>query len=243
MQLHDRKQLLLERPADLAKHLPHPALQQEQQRQQPRQQQRQRRRLQRQQQHLQQVRAKLQPLAGPAALSVAVAAQDVEPRPAAPSRRLQKQAQSQDLPAHLTAIGADAAWSYSKGAGKADHLGRWRGWQSKHAIWAHLHGMDPSARLAFQGDGSSGCRTCCLFAGQRTLVVAVLDTGVDVSHPDLARSLWVNAGEVPGNGLDDDGNGVARGAAGSFAWQCFEGAILGAQQNPGPYQRRQRPQP
>ncbi|MFN8611895.1 MAG: S8 family serine peptidase [Vulcanimicrobiota bacterium] len=39
-------------------------------------------------------------------------------------------------------------------------------------------------------------------------VVAVLDGGVDFSHPDLAANMWTNRGEVPGNGLDDDGNGV-----------------------------------
>jgi subtilisin family serine protease len=38
-------------------------------------------------------------------------------------------------------------------------------------------------------------------------VVAVLDTGVDIHHPDLQNRLWTNPGETPGNGIDDDTNG------------------------------------
>lgn len=38
-------------------------------------------------------------------------------------------------------------------------------------------------------------------------VVAVIDTGVDYLHPDLAPVMWVNAGETRGSGIDDDGNG------------------------------------
>lgn len=38
-------------------------------------------------------------------------------------------------------------------------------------------------------------------------VVAVLDTGIDITHPDLADSIWHNEGEVCGNGKDDDNNG------------------------------------
>jgi subtilisin family serine protease len=37
--------------------------------------------------------------------------------------------------------------------------------------------------------------------------VAVLDSGIDLSNPDLAPNLWTNRAELPGNGVDDDCNG------------------------------------
>lgn len=58
--------------------------------------------------------------------------------------------------------------------------------------------------------------TCGIFAGMDELtvpggspsvVVAVIDTGVDFDHQDLADNIWVNENEIPDNGMDDDENG------------------------------------
>ena len=46
-----------------------------------------------------------------------------------------------------------------------------------------------------------------LTTGSETVIIAVIDSGVDYLHQDLAANMWVNPGEIPGNGLDDDGNG------------------------------------
>jgi subtilisin family serine protease len=40
-----------------------------------------------------------------------------------------------------------------------------------------------------------------------SVVIAIIDTGVDYTHPDLVSNMWVNPGEIAGNGIDDDGNG------------------------------------
>src|ERR1700750_1174518 len=41
----------------------------------------------------------------------------------------------------------------------------------------------------------------------KTVIVAVIDSGVDTLHEDLKSILWVNPKEIPGNGIDDDHNG------------------------------------
>ncbi len=47
-----------------------------------------------------------------------------------------------------------------------------------------------------------------LSIGSTNIIVAVIDTGVRYTHQDLAAQMWRNPGEIPGNGIDDDGDGI-----------------------------------
>lgn len=42
---------------------------------------------------------------------------------------------------------------------------------------------------------------------KRQVVVALIDTGVDINHPELKNAIWTNPGEIPGDGIDNNGNG------------------------------------
>ena len=43
--------------------------------------------------------------------------------------------------------------------------------------------------------------------GSKNVIVAVVDEGVNIAHPDLKNNIWVNSDEIPNNGIDDDKNG------------------------------------
>src|SRR3989442_7768650 len=64
--------------------------------------------------------------------------------------------------------------------------------------------------------------------GGSSVAIGIMDTGVDTGHPDLASRIWTNPGEIPGNGVDDDGNGYVDDVHG---WDFGDGD---ADPNPGP---------
>lgn len=66
-----------------------------------------------------------------------------------------------------------------------------------HAQSGGLCGADLDAPEAWQTRTDAG-----------NFIVGVIDTGIRYTHEDLAANLWTNPGEIPANGLDDDGNGV-----------------------------------
>ncbi|MCO6438935.1 MAG: S8 family serine peptidase [Phycisphaerae bacterium] len=74
--------------------------------------------------------------------------------------------------------------------------------------WGLLNAGDP----VFDQPGVAGADINAtaawnLWTGASDFRVAVIDTGIDFFHPDLVPNIWTNAGEIPNNGVDDDGNG------------------------------------
>ncbi|MCB9854705.1 MAG: S8 family serine peptidase [Phycisphaerales bacterium] len=58
--------------------------------------------------------------------------------------------------------------------------------------------------------GNDGCRAQWAwdeFTGSSNMKIAIIDSGFQTNHPDLVNNVWVNPGEIAGNGIDDDNNG------------------------------------
>ena len=68
--------------------------------------------------------------------------------------------------------------------------------------------------------------------GDPSITIAVIDTGVDYDHPDLAANIWNNPGEVPGNEVDDDGNGYVDDDMGWDFVSVTEGGVPGEDMGP-----------
>ena len=59
------------------------------------------------------------------------------------------------------------------------------------------------------------------------IIVAVVDTGVDYNHVDLKGNMWINSGEIAGNGIDDDQNGYIDDIHGIDTLERVDGAATG----------------
>ncbi len=80
-----------------------------------------------------------------------------------------------------------------------------------------LWGIEDVAAVAgwnsFDTDGSGDFEADELRPGEG-IVVAIIDTGLDSGHPEIAANIWQNPGEIPDNGIDDDANGFIDDVAG-----------------------------
>lgn len=65
--------------------------------------------------------------------------------------------------------------------------------------------IDPSTQWHLQMVGAEAAWNYT--QGSSDIVVAIIDSGVDIDHPDLINQTWTNPGELPNNGIDDDANG------------------------------------
>ena len=95
-----------------------------------------------------------------------------------------------------------AEFNYEIQTSQIDHYKDWHGDRDydnnkHHKDQWHMHHCGiPDGFEAMKTDG-----------GSPSVVVAVIDTGVDYDHEDLAQNIWVNSGEIPDDGMDNDGNG------------------------------------
>lgn len=74
--------------------------------------------------------------------------------------------------------------------------------------WHYINNKDYSICPTVREGADVGVRNVWgVIGGDPRVIVAVCDEGIKYTHPDLAANMWVNEGEIPGNGLDDDNNG------------------------------------
>lgn len=80
-------------------------------------------------------------------------------------------------------------------------------WALKNEGIGSYENQDGEAVQAEKGIDINALEAWDSFQSKGTVIVAVIDTGIDYKHEDLKNAMWTNTGEIPGNNIDDDGNG------------------------------------
>jgi len=74
--------------------------------------------------------------------------------------------------------------------------------------------------VGYQLDRIGAYEAYDITTGSSDVIIAIIDTGIYAAHPDLAANIFINTGEIAGNGLDDDENGFVDDVSG---WDFAEG--------------------
>ena len=115
-------------------------------------------------------------------------------------------------PAEMTAIAADDPAILAVEPNLAMSPDEWIPNDPQFSHQWHLRNDSHTARGQYVLDGqrdndNDATKAWDITTGSSSVVVAVIDSGIDYNHPDLINNIWSNPHEIPDNGDDDDGNG------------------------------------
>ncbi len=81
-------------------------------------------------------------------------------------------------------------------------------WAEPHYVYpVSFVPNDPSLSLQYNLQKIQAQLAWDITKGDSTVIIGIVDTGIDWDHPDLASNIWLNKNEIPANGVDDDNNG------------------------------------
>lgn len=76
------------------------------------------------------------------------------------------------------------------------------------SLWGlHNTGQTVNGTVGTAGADIEAPQAWDLTTGSPNVIIGVVDTGIAYDHPDLAPNMWINTGEIPNDGIDNDGNG------------------------------------